>query len=242
MHHLQPMSAQKVLPCSLSSLERQNVMPMYTPTNATFSGLAHSPHVPPHREPHTWIYSLFIAASPHASPNGSSLPGLHTPGCSPSSSRRLLMSAKKDFHSLDLPTILMWLLTENHTPGCTPSSPPCLFVRAQKDLHSLYFTHLDALPLHLSVFVHAQKDLRSLYLPTLLMCLRQGTHPHTSGCTASSSPTSLRAHPKGYQLSPFAAPSALQDASQPPGVPLNRPDMATGGTSQQQLPLSDPEA
>ena len=63
MHHLQTMSAQRCSPCSLSALERQNVMPMYTPTNAPFSGLAHLPHVPPHRVPHTWMHSFFTAVS-----------------------------------------------------------------------------------------------------------------------------------------------------------------------------------
>ena len=141
---------------SLSSLKRKSVMPTYSPTHAPCSCLAHSPHVPPHREPHTWMDSLYIAASPHARPKGSSLPRLHTPGYSPSSSWHLLMKSKEDSHSLRI--LLMWLLTGNHTPGGTPSSSSCLRAN-RKRLSTPYTcwlsscaltqgnTHLDALPL-----------------------------------------------------------------------------------------------
>ena len=69
---------------------------------------------------HARLHSLFLAAPPRASHNGSSHPGIHTPGCSSYSSRRLLMNAEKDSHSLHF--LLMWLFTGTHTPGRTPSS------------------------------------------------------------------------------------------------------------------------
>ena len=107
---------------------------------------------------HTRMHSLFIAAPPHASQNGSSLPGLHTPGYIPSSSQRLLMSTEKAFHSLHLPSLLMCLLTGHRTPGCTPSSSQHLLISAIQD---------------------------SLSLCTLLLWLLTGNH--TPGCIPSSS-------------------------------------------------------
>ena len=105
----------RILTPSTSHTGMQSLFIMASPheDQRGFPLSAHSSHVAVDRGPHTWRHSLFIFVSSCKQDKAlHSLyllallmcldTGKHTSGCTPSSSRRLLMSAEKDFLSLPL--------------------------------------------------------------------------------------------------------------------------------------------